>query len=86
MEERTLKFLFPKKHSIGLFVVVRRNLPAVLPLNAAIDVRQYSTADALCLIADSLYATVSPDFSSRVRTRLAIALFSYFLFVLFKKN
>lgn len=45
------------------------HLPAVLPLNAAIDVRQYSTAEALCLIAASLYATVSPVFDSRVRTR-----------------
>lgn len=44
-------------------------LPAVLPLNAAIDVRQYSTAEALCRIAASLYATVSPVFDSRVRTR-----------------
>lgn len=44
-------------------------IPAVLPDNAAIDVRQYSTADALFLIADSLYATISPDFNSRVFTR-----------------
>lgn len=46
-------------------------LPAVLPDNAAIDVRQYSTAEALFLIANSLYATISPDFNSRVFTRFA---------------
>lgn len=46
-------------------------IPAVLPLNAAIDVLQYSTADALFRIAASLYATVSPDFDSRALTRFA---------------
>lgn len=55
------------------------NIPAVLPLRAAIDVLTYSTDDALCLIADSLYAIVSPDFDSLVRTRFDI----FLLFVVY---
>ncbi len=41
-------------------------LPTVLPLNAAIDILQYSTAEALFRIADSLYATISPVFNSLI--------------------
>lgn len=45
-----------------------------LPIRAS-EVRQYMTADAFCLIAYSLYATDSPDLSSRVRTRFDILSF-----------
>lgn len=42
--------------------------PAVPPDSAAIDVRQYSTTEALFLFAASLYATISPLFISLLLT------------------
>jgi len=45
-------------------------MPALLPDKAAIEVLQYSTADALFRMADSLYATISPVFNSLVFTLL----------------